>query len=509
MKQLLFPLWIIIDLLIIICCISLWITAPEYLTLNISLSVFSIALSFLLIVLRRGQLIKFLKTAYFKNLGHHLINVSLVFFILSLINYLGNKNYIEFDLTSSKRNSLTDQTMKVIDLIEGDLKFTLFSKREDWPMGLNLLKLYKAKNKKIQIEAVDVDLRPDLVKNKGIEQNGSVIINYKNKESMFVMTDELSVTNALLKIVRSEDIVLYFSVGHNELSCKDFGDEGVSQLCSRLEKQNYILKTLDLSQTKSIPSDAKAVLILGPSKEFLSSEVSQLEAYLKNGGNMYLALAPTFDENIYDNLLALIKSYGLTLGDDIVVDRLSTVQGAEATIPIINKYNFEHPITAGFNQRTIFPLSASVKTLNGNDGAVILASTSEFPASWAETDIKGVLAGKATFDESKDTKGPVGLLGVSEAAGKSASSRLVLLGSSSFLVNAYQQKSGNTTLFLNSVSWSVNDEGIISFNRPGMEEFPAIFSAQHLQIIFVISILLIPIVFFSCAIFIYRRRRLL
>jgi hypothetical protein len=62
---------------------------------------------------------------------------------------------------------------------------------------------------------------------------------------------------------------------------------------------------------------------------------------------------------------------------------------------------------------------------------------------------------------------------------------------------------------LNSTSWLLNDEGIISFNRPGTEEYPVILSAQHIQLIFVISILLVPIIFFGAGIFVYRRRRLL
>jgi ABC-type uncharacterized transport system involved in gliding motility auxiliary subunit len=99
-------------------------------------------------------------------------------------------------------------------------------------------------------------------------------------------------------------------------------------------------------------------------------------------------------------------------------------------------------------------------------------------------------------------------MGVAEGTG-SSTSRVVLLGSSSFLVNGYQNQSGNPILFLNSVSWMVNDEGIISFNRPDFEEFPVILSAQHLQMIFVISIVVVPLVFFGVAIFIYRRRRLL
>jgi ABC-type uncharacterized transport system involved in gliding motility auxiliary subunit len=152
-----------------------------------------------------------------------------------------------------------------------------------------------------------------------------------------------------------------------------------------------------------------------------------------------------------------------------------------------------------------------VSIIQGNDAATILASTSSFPGSWAETDLKGITSGKAEFKEKEDTKGPIGLIGVGERVGSEANkdSRFVLLGSSSFLINAYQAQSGNSALFLNTVSWLIKDEGIISFNRPGVEEYPLILSAQHIQMIFVIAILLVPIIFFGCAIFIYRRRRLL
>jgi ABC-type uncharacterized transport system involved in gliding motility auxiliary subunit len=247
---------------------------------------------------------------------------------------------------------------------------------------------------------------------------------------------------------------------------------------------------------------------LGPTSGFLSSEAAILKKYVNDNGHLILALAPAFKKDLYDNLIEIIKPYGLDLGKDIVVDRLSTVQGAEATIPIVNKYESQHPVTENFISRTVFPLSSSVKVVEGKDTASLLALTSSFPASWAETDLQAVTKGKAEFNEKSDTKGPIGLMGVAEGAGQSTA-RIVLIGSSSFLINAYQNQSANSTLFLNSVSWSVNDEGIISFNRPGIEEYPVILSAQHLQMIFVISILVVPIIFFGTAILIYRRRRIL
>lgn len=511
MKSWLFPLWVIIDVLVFLAAISLWIAAPEFKTLNIGLTLFAMTLGFLLMVSKFDEIKVFVRSRYFEKVLYHGINVLLVISIISMVNYLGNKNFKEFDLTSEKRNSLADQTIKVLDMVKSPLKMTVFAKREEWTPMLNLLRLYEGANSQIELDAVDTDLRPDLVKLKNVTQNGTVFINYKGEESSFVLMDELSITNALLKALRQEKIVLYFVTGHQELSCLETSPEGLSILCDKLRAQNYEIRELDLTKVVGVPKDATAVFVLGPISGFLKSEIALLKDYMNRDGNFFLALAPAFKAELYDNLVDLVRPFGLELGKDVVIDRLSTVQGAEATIPIISNYDAQHPITEGFNLRTVFPLSSSVSTLLGKDMATIIASTSPFPGSWAETNLKGVTQGKAEYNEKEDKKGPIGLLGVSEGTGRAGlpTPRVALLGSSSFLVNGYQNQSGNTTLFLNTVSWMVNDEGIISFNRPGIEEYPVILSAQHLQLIFVIAILLVPIIFFGTAIFIYRRRRLL
>ncbi len=511
MKTWLFPLWIIIDILVGVASVAMWIAAPEFRVLNTSMTVFAMALLAVLVIIKLEDVKVFVKSRYFRKVFFHTINIALVFSILGILNYLGNKNFREFDLTKERRNSLTSQTLKIIEMVKSPVKFTLFSKREEWKWILTVLKMYQAKSPLITVEAIDTDLRPDLVKSKGITANGTVIISHKEKEFSFLISDELSVTNALLKALRDEKIIIYMVTGHQELSCGDHSQEGISILCEKLRSQNYVVKDLNLAQLKEVPNDASAVMVLGPIAGFFPEEAKRLEDYLSRGGSLYLALAPAFKAELYSNLTKLATPFGLALGNDVVVDRTSTVQGGEATIPIVSRYEEGHPVTAGFNHRTVFPLSSSVSTIEGNDSATLLALTNDFPGSWAESDLKGVTEGQAKFDEKKDRKGPIGLMGVGERVGKegNSDSRFVLLGSSSFLVNAYQAQSGNTTLFLNTTSWMLNDEGIISFNRPGTEEYPVILSAQHIQLIFVISILLVPIIFFGAGIFVYRRRRLL
>lgn len=511
MKMWLYPLWVIINILVGLSTVSLWIAAPEYKALNIGMSVFTVSLALLLCFLRWKEIGVFVRSQYFKHVIYHVLNLILILSILGVVNYLGNKNYREFDLSREQRNSLTDQTKKILSLIKTPLTLTIFARREEWKSMIDVLKLYEAQNKSIKISAIDTDVRPDLVKEKNITQNGTVLMTYQGRESRFQIGDELAITNAILKIVKEEKVNLYVVTGHEELSCEQTSQEGISEICRKLREQNYEVKNLDLTKIDKIPADASGLLILGPIAGFFDAEAKLVEDYLNQGGSLFLALAPAFKSEVYENLTRLAQPFGLRLGKDVVIDRLSTIQGAEATIPIISKYEENHPITSGFNQRSVFPLSSSVSTIEGNDAAVILASTSPFPGSWAETDLKGITTGKAHYQEGKDQKGPVGLLGVGERVGAGANkdSRFILLGSSSFLINAYQNQSGNTTLFLNSISWLVKDEGIISFNRPGLEEFPVILSAQHIQMIFVIAILIVPIVFFGAGIFIYRRRRLL
>src|SRR5690606_10919642 len=146
----------------------------------------------------------------------------------------------------------------------------------------------------------------DLVKSKNVTQNGTILVNINNKETSFVIVDELSVTNALLKALRREEIVLYFVTGHQELSCAERTPEGISVLCEKLSSQNYQVKMLDLAKVKEVPSDATAVFVLGPISGLLPQETKLIDNYLKKGGSFFLALAPAFKAELYDNLVNLM-----------------------------------------------------------------------------------------------------------------------------------------------------------------------------------------------------------
>jgi ABC-type uncharacterized transport system involved in gliding motility auxiliary subunit len=122
--------------------------------------------------------------------------------------------------------------------------------------------------------------------------------------------------------------------------------------------------------------------------------------------------------------------------------------------------------------------------------------------SWGETNKKEVISGQVTYSK-EDNAGPVALLGVS----KNAQNRIALFGNSTFIINGYKDNSLSLNLFLNTLSWLVDDDPITSFNRPKLRNETIHMSTQQFHLIFYVSVLLFPILFFGYAIFLYSKRK--
>src|SRR5690606_27001786 len=110
-----------------------------------------------------------------------------------------------------------------------------------------------------------------------------------------------------------------------------------------------------------------------------------------------------------------------------------------------------------------------------------LASTSPFPASWAELNLEDINKGSAKYDLEKDVPGPVDVLSVSENL--KTFSRLAVFGSSSVFLNAYQGNSANFNLVLNTVAWLIDDTGLVSLNRPSLTQERVFISDGQMNLI--------------------------
>lgn len=504
-KTIAFRVWLFIVVSLWMVNFIMFTVAREYALFNQALLGTAIGLSLLMVLVYRKTLAHFFNKRKTRLMATSAVRLFLVFCILAMINYISVKTSYQFDLTSSKIHSLSEQSKEVASGIEEDTEMILFAKREEWERYLPLLRQYKNENSKISLRAIDIEANPSLTKVNNIEKSGTVVLKKGAKSFKAVADSELSVTNLLIKSLRAKSLVIYYTAGHGELDPANETQGGASFLFKVLNNGSYNLKELDTLKVETIPSDADAVISIGPTKGFMDLEVEILENYLKRGGNLFVLLGPNFKKADFNNIRELMKKRGIVHHNALVLDRLSAVQGANATIPMVNRYDHEHSITKKFTERTLFPLSAALEENKvPNVKYNSLAKSSPFPASWAESQIDDINSGKVYYTKGLDLKGPVSLFSVAENSKEF--SKLAVAASVEFISNAYQNQSSNFNLFMNTLSWLVDDEGIISLNRPALTTNMIVLSAPQISLIFYFSILFLPFCFFAIGIWIYRKR---
>jgi ABC-type uncharacterized transport system involved in gliding motility auxiliary subunit len=469
MKRSLLSLLLFILIALYLTIVALWISTPDELTLNISTTAFTLAMTALYIILERRRYKKWYKSPRFRKLITSAITFVLILGNLALVNYLVFKHPTQYDFTISKVHTLSDQTAKAVKQLDEDLKFTIFSSRAYFPNIKGLLDLYQLKSNNIKIDFVDSELDPVKVKQYGIDRPNSILANYKGKSQIIYDLSELGITNALIKLQRDKNPLFYYSVGHREILLNDESKSGASFLRDSMKRSNYDLQEIVLASLGKIPSNVDGLIILGPKDGFHVNELIIIEEYVKAGGKLLVALDPNFKSDTLGELRLLLKKWGLNISNDLVVDKLNFVNGGKG------KTNF-------------------------------LAYTTTFPASWAEKNLNEFKTGKVKYDLDKDLKGPVPVMGIWESNSQSNKGRIVAFGNSSFIVNGYTKFSPNFSLFLNSMTWMMNENHLISFNTPTVKSEPVFISRPQLGIIFYFSVLIAPFILLAGAFVNYRRR---
>ncbi|MGH7424169.1 MAG: GldG family protein, partial [Candidatus Methylomirabilales bacterium] len=333
------------------------------------------------------------------------------------------------------------------------------------------------------------------------------------------------------KLLRTEKRVLYFLTGHGEAGLDSAARQGLSQAKQALTEVEYEVKPLLLLREREVPNDAAVLVIAGPQSELLPTELQLIEAYVKRGGKLLVLLDPFTAAGLTD----LLKKYGILMGKDIIVDRLSRAFGGDYLLPVVTQYE-PHPITIEFTKdvilATILPYARTVDAVAGPPTGitvqVLIRTSSE---SWAETDKAALDRGEAGYDEGKDRQGPVPVgavatveVGAQERGLRTEVSktqetgdgrpgtgdrkgRIVAYGTAAFIQNNYLGLAGNRDLFLNSVSWLAEEEQLIAI-RPRQAKFrPLVLTANQARLAFWGILVLPPLAMIGTWVVVFLRRR--
>jgi ABC-type uncharacterized transport system involved in gliding motility auxiliary subunit len=375
-----------------------------------------------------------------------------------------------FDLTKNRRYSLAPQSIKVLENLKEPVKAYAFYKEGEpsREAAKGLLDLYQYHSKRFNWEFLDPDRFTLQTQRFNVNTYDTIVLELGDRFEKVVVPEEERVTNALVKLTREKKRVIYFLQGHGEHGLENSQKDGYADVKKALEEENYVVKPLILVGEEGVPEDADVVLIGGPTKALQEVELDSIRVYLDHGGKLLVLVDPEGAPNMDD----FLKTFGVELGKDFIVDRGSRILVGDYLVPIIARYA-HHPITQDFLQRPLLsylPLARSVRPLEELPKGVsvdILAWTGE--GSWAERDVERLKQGEAQLNADEDLKGPVPVAAVVTipVGGSKEQANIVVFGDSDFITNANidPNRSGNQDLFLNTVDWLAAQEDLISI-RP-------------------------------------------
>ena len=455
------------------------------------------------------------------------VSIVAMLLILAGLNYIGVRQNTRWDLTANQVFSLSEQTLKVLRGLDAPAKITVYDLGTGFDRIKDRLEEYTYQTNRLTVEYVDIDREPAKTKAANITAPGTLVLEYKGRVERITQTEEQDIANAFIKATTGQERKVYFTQGHGEKDPASADRTGYNAVAEALKGDNYGFEKLVLAQTSAVPDGATAVVVAGPVTDFFPGEIDALKKYLAKGGTLFAMVDPAekSGEGALPNLTGLLKEWGIEVGDDVVVDASGVGQmfGAGPTVPVAASYP-AHPITERFNLMTAYPLARSltVSTVEGRTPQSIIETSDR---SWAEKDIDGLVAGtEVSLDDTKgDRQGPISLAAAVSAAATDApaapepaagaeappkpETRIVVMGDSDFAANAGLGIQGNRDLFMNTLGWLSQQEGLIAVRPKSPEDRRLTMTADQVNQVMVLSIFLIPAAIFGLGIYTWWRRR--
>src|SRR5437764_1133780 len=222
-----------------------------------------------------------------------------------------------------------------------------------------------------------------------------------------------------------------------------------------------------------------------------------MKTYVEGGGHALFMLDNVLrigrGEPTAENaaLVKLLSDWGVTPNKDLVLDLsgIGNMFGAGPEIPIVLQYD-AHAITRPMTRvPTAFPVPRSLDVKSGGKTTVekLFGTTEDSIA------VNEVAAGGA-IDPKKGKKGPFTLAAAGTYQG-TPSGRFVVVGTSQWVENrAMGSRSlGNRDLFMNMINWLTADEDLISIRPKSTEDRPLAMTAQKLNLVFWLSVVIFPL----------------
>lgn len=443
-----------------------------------------------------------------------LVLVAAVLGILIGVNYYVSRHTQRWDLTKTKRFSLSDATKKSLAGLKDDVKILYFQSASELGGGRDRMKDYQDASPRIKVEFVNPVQNPARAREYEVTMVPTLVVERGTRREKISNDSEQDITNALIKVTRDAQKTVCFVDGEGERGLDDSAAEGYSAVKAALGKSQYQTKTVTLLREGKVPADCTVVVVAGPTADLTPPVAAALRDHVKAGGRLLAMAEPEFKEKT-PQLVALLKEWNLDAGDDVVVDvSPGTLAQTGPETPLGVRYP-THDITKDLRGlATAFHTARSLKPGTGTPEGVFAQSLVETAReAWGETDYSGGTPVK--FDEGKDTAGPVSLGAVatvtapapppSPEPSPSASpspeppprkeGRVIAFGDADFASNTFFGIQGNRDLLLNTVAWLAEDPDLITIRPKDPEDQRLFLTGRQQAVVFGVALAVWPLLF--------------
>lgn len=444
-------------------------------------------------------------------------NFLLIVGVIVLVNILTNNYFLRIDLTADHQYTLSKVTKEILKSLKEPVTITVYFSEDVTPQltqGERDLKdllieysnISKRKvvyefinpdNEDIERKAMQAGVQPTIAevrdKDKIKQQKiyvGAVIQMGERTEVIPILpigsSMEYALSSSIKKLSVTEKPVVGLLQGHKEPTLG-----GIYQAYSALNIL-YDVEPVYLNDSTYTLNKYKTLAIIAPKDSFKSYEISQIDKYLSEGGNIFLAidrvdLNPQSGQGfaVGTGIESWLNTKGLTIDDNFVVDEKCqnvTVQIGQGVfqmmplpyIPTINTFA-DHTVTKGLDvasfqfASTLTFIGDSTKTFiplvltSAKSGTQPVPLYLDLQKQWTDADfpLKNL---------------PIGAALVSN---KSKEGKIIVISDGNFCINgesdpqqqqqARQLPPGNVNLAVNSIDWLSDDTGLIDLRSKGIK----------------------------------------
>ncbi|MEM9193841.1 MAG: GldG family protein, partial [Myxococcota bacterium] len=449
------------------------------------------------------------------------LGIAFLVAIIVMVNYLSFRHYERWDWTEAQVYTLSERTLQELSSLDRDLEFYVFLSvsEPNYAEVEELLERYRAASSRIDVTFVDPDRDPSqyqvLAERFGVrtgmtqsgESQADIAAVAVSQDARWTITrDDLlsldygsfddgagpkvdvkaeqALTGAIVQLTTGEPTRVCVSSGHGEWPLSSAAEGSLYTLKDELGRDNIEMETVELLVSAEVPERCTALFVVGPQRAFGPEESAAIDAHLRRGGHLLLALDPILERLDVQptGLEGLLGEIGIRLGRSVVleVDASRVLPPGDPSGPFVVATYGDHPTTRGLSLAgapTLFARVQSVRAVDGAGGTDLLLTSAD---SWAETDLRGLDPAVEPAAGPDDEAGPVSIATAVEVGEEEA--RVIVVGDADWLQSQPLQdpRFANLDLAIGWAGWLTQRDTLIAIQPKQIDAQPMMITEEDL-----------------------------